>query len=72
MLTMAPRDCRAMTGSTCLQSRNTLFRLKSTWASQTSSLISSGPPGAEPPTPLTSTSTRPNASVQASTRRATA
>ena len=51
--------CFSITGSTCLQVRNTLLRLESTCASQTSSLISTGPPCAEPPTLLTSTSMRP-------------
>ena len=31
MLTMAPLPCASITGSTCLQPRNTLLRLKSTW-----------------------------------------
>src|SRR5467141_1164409 len=59
MLTIAPPPCFSITGSTCLQTRNTLFRLKSTCAFQTSSDISTGPPAAEPPTLLTSTSIRP-------------
>src|SRR2546429_6116260 len=72
MLTIAPPPWRSITGSTCLQPRNTLFRLKSTCASHTSSLISTGPPAAEPPTLLTSTSTRPKRSRHARTMLATA
>src|SRR5437588_1240020 len=72
MLTIAPPPWRSITGSTCLQPRNTLFRLKSTCASHTASLISTGPPAAEPPTLLTSTSTRPKRSRHARTMLATA
>src|SRR5438067_7514646 len=72
MLTIAPPPWCSITGSTCLQPRNTLFRLKSTCASHTSSLISTGPPAAEPPTLLTSTSTRPKRSRHARTICATA
>ena len=60
MLTMAPPPCRSITGSTCLQVRNTLLRLKSSCASQTSSRhFRPGRPRAEPPTLFTSTSMRP-------------
>src|SRR3974390_561163 len=67
MLTTAPLACRCMMGKTCLQIRNTLLRFWSIWASQTSSLISTGPPCADPPTLLTSTSMRENRARQAST-----
>src|SRR5664279_2963918 len=66
-LTIAPPPCASITGSTCLQVRNTLLRLESICASQTSSVISTGPPWAEPPTLLTSTSMRPNRLTQAAT-----
>src|SRR5436190_10069152 len=72
MLTMAPPPCVSITGSTCLQPRNTLLRFRSTWASHTSSVISTGPPAAEPPTLFTRTSTRPNFSTQALTMAAIA
>src|SRR5260221_971493 len=72
MLTIAPPPWRSITGRTCLQPRNTLFRLRSTCASQTSSVISTGPPAAEPPTLFTRTSTRPNFSTHALTMPATA
>src|SRR5260221_10019540 len=72
MLTIAPPPCFSITGITCLQARNTLFRLKSTCASQTSSDISTGPPAAEPPTLLTRMSRRPKCSTHASTIAATA
>src|SRR5258708_31509067 len=72
VLTMTPPPCATITGSTCLQPRKTLFRLRSIWASHTSSLISTGPPGAEPPTLLSSTSIRPNRLWHASTMARTA
>src|SRR3954471_24554526 len=72
MLTIAPAPCFSITGSTCLQPRNTLFRLRSTCASQASSVISTGPPAAEPPTLFTRMSTRPNLSRQALTMAAIA
>src|SRR6185503_7656222 len=72
MLMMAPEPWRSITGSACLQPRKTLFRLKSTCASQTSSDISTGPPAAEPPTLLTRMSRRPKCSTQAATISATA
>src|SRR2546425_259540 len=59
-LMITPPAWRSITGRTCLQARNTLFRLWSTCASQSSSLISTGPPGAEPPTLLTRMSMRPH------------
>src|SRR3954469_13534478 len=71
MLTMLPPPWRSITGSTCLQARNTLLRFRSTWASHTSSLISTGPPGAEPPTLFTTTSMRPQRSRHAATICAT-
>src|SRR3954466_12869339 len=67
MLTIAPPPCFSITGSTYLQPRNTLFRLKFTCASHTSSDISTGPPAAEPPTLLTRMSRRPKCATQAST-----
>src|SRR5688572_11877794 len=67
MLTIAPAPWRSITGSTCLQPRKTLFRLKSNCASQVSSLISTGPPGAEPPMAFTRMSILPNAETQACT-----
>ena len=63
-LMITPPAWRSITGRTCLQARNTLFRLWSTCASQSSSLISTGPPGAEPPTLLTRMSMRPHSSRQ--------
>src|SRR6218665_1777355 len=72
MLTMAPLPWASMCGTTWLQLRNTLLRLWSICASQTSSLISTGPPLAEPPTLLTSTSMRPNAAMQRATASAMA
>src|SRR5262252_3578179 len=72
MLMITPLACRSITGSTCLQARKTLFKLKSTCVSQTSSDISTGPPDAEPPTLLTSTSMRPQESMQACTMAETA
>src|SRR5688572_25375924 len=71
-LTMAPLFCRSITGSTCLQARNRPFRLCSSCASQDSSLISTGPPGADPPTLLTRMSTRPNFCSHAATMPCTA
>ncbi len=61
MLTIAPAPWASIVGSTCLQVRKTLLRLTSTCESQTSSDSSTGPPGAEPPTLLTSTSMRAEA-----------
>src|SRR5438105_4565373 len=72
MFTIAPPPCFSITGSTCLQPRNTLFRFKSTCASQTSSDISTGPPAAEPPTLFTRMSRRPNFFTQAPIISATA
>src|SRR5256885_14011057 len=72
MLTIAPPRSCSMMGSACLHARKTLLRLRSTCASHTSSDISVGPPGAEPPTLLTSTCRPPQVSVQAATIRATA
>src|SRR5256885_8174887 len=56
------RDYKVTGVQTCALpiSRNTLLRFSSCCASQTSSLISTGPPGAEPPTLFTRMSTRPN------------
>ncbi len=59
MFTTAPAPCCAIKGNTCLHIKKTLLRLWSIWVSHTSSLISTGPPAAEPPTLLTSTSMRP-------------
>src|SRR3954463_8290709 len=72
MFTMAPPPCFSITGSTYLQPRNTLFRLWFTCASKTSSDISTGPPGAEPPTLFTRMSMRPKRFTHASTIAATA
>src|SRR5258706_4645634 len=66
MLMMAPEPWRSITGSACLQPRKTLFRLKSTCASQTSSDIPTGPPGAEPATLFTRMSRRPKCRTQVS------
>src|SRR3954469_2302097 len=71
MLTIAPPPCFSITGSTYLQPRNTLFRLWFTCASNTSSDISTGPPGAEPPTLFTRMSMRPKCARHASTMAAT-
>src|SRR3954468_22166586 len=67
MLTIAPPPCFSITGSTYLQPRNTLFRLKFTCASNTSSDISTGPPAAEPPTLFTRMSMRPKRFMHVST-----
>src|SRR6266705_917472 len=72
MLTMTPAPCATITGSACLQPRNALFRLWATCASNTSSDISTGPPAAEPPTLLTSTSTLFHLARHACTSAATA
>src|ERR1700737_1386318 len=72
IFTMAPPWCRSMIGSACLQARKTRLGLGSACASHTSSDISAGPPGADPPTLFTSTCTLPQVSVQAATIRATA
>src|SRR5947207_5264720 len=72
MLMIAPEPWRSMTGRACLQPRNTLFRLRSTCASHTSSVISTGPPAAEPPTLFTRMSRRPNFFTQAAIISATA
>ncbi len=67
MLTIAPLPCSTMIGSTYLQPRKAVFRLKSIWRSQTSSVIETGSPGAEPPTLLTRMSIRLKRSTQACT-----
>ena len=69
MLTMLPLRFSTIVGSTCLQVRKTLLRLTSTCASHASSLSSTGPPAAEPPTLLTRMSMVPNAPRHASTIR---
>src|SRR5262245_54874808 len=70
-LTIAPFPCFCMTGSTYLQPRKAVFRLCSICASQTSSLIVTALPGAEPPTLLTRMSMRPNSPTQAATAAST-
>ena len=70
-LTMAPLPCFSMIGSTYLQARNAVLRLWSICRSQTSSLIVTALPGAEPPTLLMRTSMRPNAPIQSATAAST-
>src|SRR3954451_1621079 len=61
-LTIAPplpssSNCRSITGSTCLQPRKALLRLRSICASHAPSGMETGSPGALPPTLLTRMST---------------
>ena len=64
---IAPLPCFSITGSTYLQPRNAVLRLWLICLSQTSSLIATASPGAEPPTLLTRMSMRPNRFTQSST-----
>ena len=68
---MAPERLAIMVGKAYLQVRKILLRLKSIWLSQTSSLISTGPPLAEPPTLLIRMSRVPNRSRQVATMAST-
>src|SRR6476660_3614351 len=70
-LMIAPLPCCSMIGNTYLQPRNAVFRLCWIWASQTSSLMLTALPGAEPPTLLTRTSMRPNRARQSATAAST-
>ena len=67
MLTIAPRPCASIRGSTHLQVRNMLLTLTVITRSHMASLVSTGPPWEVMPTLLCSTSTRPQASSAAAT-----
>ena len=59
---MAPAPCASMMGSAQRVVRKALVRLNSSCPAQSSSLSSTGPPGTEPPTLLTSTCNPPQCS----------